>query len=50
MINTSSYSFAAQAYGGDEVEKIVSLFEGFVGIGCTSGPIIGSFVYALLGF
>ena len=49
MINTSAYSFAAQAYG-DEVEKIISLFEGFVGIGCMSGPIIGSVVYSYLGF
>ncbi len=49
MINTAAYSFAAQAYGHD-VEKVVSLFEGFVGIGTTSGPIIGSLVYHYVGF
>jgi len=40
MINTATYSFAAQAYESD-VEKIVALFEGFIGIGTTSGPMIG---------
>jgi hypothetical protein len=45
MINTSAYSFAAQAYEKD-VAKYVSLFEGFVGIGCALGPVLGSFVYA----
>ena len=40
MINTAAYSFAAQAYG-DDVDKVVSLFEGIVSIGATSGPIIG---------
>lgn len=49
MINTATYSFAAQAYG-DNVEKVVSLFEGFIGIGTTSGPIIGAFVYSQLDF
>lgn len=49
MINTSAYSFAAQAYG-ENIGKYVSLFEGFVGIGITMGPIIGSLVYAFMGF
>ena len=49
MINTTAYSFAAQAYG-DNVQKIVSLLEGFVGIGITAGPILGSLVYQQLGF
>ena len=49
MINTSAYSFAAQAYG-EQVEKVVSLFEGFVGIGCATGPLLGSIVYQFLGF
>ena len=49
MINTSAYSFAAQAYG-EKIGKYVSLFEGFVGIGITLGPILGSLVYAYLGF
>ena len=49
MINTSAYSFAAQAFG-EKIGKYVSLFEGFVGIGITLGPILGSLVYAYLGF
>ena len=49
MINTAAYSFAAQAYR-DEIGKYVSLFEGFVGIGITAGPILGSLVYSYLGF
>lgn len=49
MINTTAYSFAAQAYGAN-VEKVVSLLEGFVGIGITTGPILGSVVYQYLGF
>ena len=49
MINTCAYSFAAQAYG-EEVEKIISLFEGFVGIGCAAGPVVGSVVFQFLGF
>ena len=49
MINTSAYSFAAQAFE-KHVAKYVSLFEGFVGIGCAIGPVLGSFVYAQLGF
>ena len=49
MINTTAYAYASAAYPND-VEKIISLFEGVVGIGGTSGPIIGSIVYKALGF
>lgn len=49
MINTASYSYAAQAYGSN-VEKVVSLFEGFIGMGTTSGGVLGGLVYNLLGF
>ena len=49
MINTSAYSFAVKTFG-DKVEKIVSLYETFVGIGCTSGPVIGSILYQYFGF
>ena len=49
MINTASYSYAAQAYGND-VEKVVSLFEGFIGFGTTSGGVLGGLVYNALGF
>ena len=49
MINTTAYAYASVAYPND-VEKIISLFEGVVGIGGTSGPILGSLVYKALGF
>ena len=49
MINTAAYSYAAQAYPED-IEKVISLMEGMVGIGCSAGPVVGSFVYASLGF
>ena len=49
MINTSAYAYASAAYP-DDVEKIISLFEGVVGIGGTSGPILGALVYEALGF
>ena len=48
-INTSVYSYVAQAYP-DKVEKVISLSEGFVGIGCTLGPILGAFIYQAVGF
>jgi MFS family permease len=49
MINTSAYSYTAQAYG-DNVQKYLSLLEGFVGVGITMGPILGSIVFEFLGF
>ena len=49
MINTASYSFAAQAYS-DNVEKVISVMEGIVGIGCAAGPILGSVIYESVGF
>ncbi len=49
MINTAAYSFAAQAYP-DSVEKLVSVMEGVVGIGCTISPVLGVFIYNAVGF
>ena len=48
-INTGSYSFAAQAYP-DDVEKVISIMEAIVGIGCAAGPVLGSVTYELIGF
>ena len=49
MINTAAYSFASQAYPSD-VDKVISLMEGVVGIGITISPILGSFIYNAVGF
>ena len=49
MINTCSYSYAALAYT-DNVDKVIALLESTSGIGCVCGPVIGSFVYDLVGF
>ena len=49
MINTAAYSFASQAYP-DNVEKVVSVMEGVVGIGITISPIMGVFIYSAVGF
>ena len=49
MVNTSCYAFASVAYP-DDVEKIISLFEGVVGLGNMAGPVLGSVVYNWLGF
>ena len=49
FINTGSYSFVAQAYP-DNVEKVISIMEAIVGIGCAAGPVLGSITYELVGF
>ena len=49
MLNTASYSFVSTAYG-DNVEKVLSIMETVIGLGCMSGPVLGSFVYSSLGF
>ena len=49
VINTSVYSYAAQVYP-DQVEKVVSMGEGFVGIGVAMGMIVGSYIYQAVGF
>ena len=49
MINTTSYSFAASAYP-DNVDKVIGLLESTAGIGCVCGPVLGSFIYDLVGF
>lgn len=49
MVNTAAYAYASAAYP-DDVEKIISIFEGAVGIGIMVGPVGGSLVYTALGF
>ena len=49
MINTSAYSFAAQAYPED-IDKAVATMETAIGIGGAIGPMLGSIVYGWLGF
>mmetsp|Transcript_41108 Transcript_41108/g.53941 ORF Transcript_41108/g.53941 Transcript_41108/m.53941 type:complete len:147 (+) Transcript_41108:227-667(+) len=49
LINTAAYSFAAQGYT-DQVEKVISIMESVVGVGCAAGPVLGSVVYEFLGF
>ena len=49
MMNTAYFSFLASAYP-DEIEAKVGLIGVVVGVGCTMGPVIGSFVYNFVGF
>ena len=49
MLNTTSYSFAASVYP-DNVDKVIGLLESVAGIGCVCGPVLGSFIYDLVGF
>ena len=49
MINTSAHSYAAQAYPED-IEKVISIMETAIGIGCSLGPVLGSLVYSWLGY
>lgn len=49
MISTTAYSYAATCYPKD-VEKIVSTIEVFLSIGLIIGPVVGSFLYSLMGF
>ena len=49
MINTTAYSFSSLAYP-DNVDRIVSLIEGIVGIGYTISPVMGVFIYGAVGF
>ena len=49
MINTAAYSFASTAYP-ENVDKVVALMEGIVGVGNTISPIIGFIIYENLGF
>ena len=41
MINTTAYAYASVTYP-DDVEKVISIFEGAVGIGVMVGPFGGS--------
>ena len=49
MINTAAYAFASTAYT-DDVDKVISIMEAIVGLGCAMGPVLGSFVYVAVGF
>ena len=49
MINTACYAFVSTAFP-DNIESLISVMESIVGIGCTMGPVLGSFVYSSLGF
>lgn len=49
FIDTAAYSFAASNYPED-CDKVISIMEGVVGVGCVFGPVMGSFVYNYLGF
>ena len=48
-MNTSSYSYVAQAYS-DDVEAVIGLMETICGLGCLAGPVLGSFVYGVIGY
>ena len=48
-INTVVYSFCAQAYTED-VEKVIAVMEGVMGIGFTLGPVLGNYIYNAMGF
>ena len=43
------YSYCAQAYT-DDVEKVIAIMEGMMGIGFTLGPVIGNYIYNFVGF
>ena len=49
MINTTCYSYGAKMYP-DNVDKVVALMETMAGTGCVTGPLLGSFIYGLVGF
>ena len=49
LLNTTAYSFVASAYA-DDIEKVIALMEIIVGIGCTLGPVLGSFIYEAVGY
>lgn len=49
MINTAAYSFVSQAYP-DQITGFVSLIESVAGIGCTISPIIGVYIFNVVGF
>lgn len=48
-MNTTCFSYLGQAYP-DDIEAKVGFQGVFVGIGCTMGPVIGSFLYNFVGF
>ena len=49
MINTVSYSYSAHCYP-DILEEMIALIEGTTGVGAAFGPVMGSFVYQLVGY
>ena len=49
MINTTTYSYAAQAFP-KELQTFIGLLEGISGVGITLSPILGVFIYNAVGF
>ena len=49
MINTAAFSYASQAYP-DNVEVMISLMETVVGLGSTVSPMLGLYIYHVVGF
>ena len=49
MINTVSYSYSAHCYP-DILEEMIALIEGTTGVGAAFGPVMGSFVYQIVGY
>ena len=49
MINTTAYSYAAQAYP-DKVEKVIARLESVSAFGNIFAPVLGSLIYGLVGF
>lgn len=50
LIMTAAYSFATQVYDQDQIEDIVSNYEGAGSIGNALGPFLGSVVYYFTSF
>jgi len=48
-INTTAYQIAANEYS-DQVNRLVGLLEMTAGLGCAVGPVIGTVLYAGLGY
>lgn len=49
MINTTAYSYAAQAYP-DKVEKVIARLESVSAFGNIFAPVLGSVIYDAVGF
>ena len=49
FLDTAAYAFVASNYPED-IDKAMAVMEGVVGIGSTSGPVIGSLLYDSFGY